>query len=84
MHYTRENNPIWLGVERLAFKTHNAKRITNLTMEKEFKITSAKHYEETMIAVFEMQEQEEPLTKAQKQEMELMIKAAEQYEAEEL
>ena len=32
----------------------------------EFKITSAKHYEETMIAIFELQEQEEPpLTKQQ-------------------
>jgi hypothetical protein len=53
-------------------------------MEKEFKITSAKHYEETMITVFEMQEQEDPLTENQKKEMDLMIKAAEQYEAEEL
>lgn len=53
-------------------------------MEKEFKITSAKHYEETMIAIFEMQEQEEPLTKAQQAEIELMLKAADKYEAEEL
>lgn len=53
-------------------------------MEKEFKITSAKHYEETMIAIFEMQEQEEPLTAAQLVEMELMLKASEKYEAEEL
>ncbi|WP_169306804.1 hypothetical protein [Pedobacter polaris] len=53
-------------------------------MEKEFKITSAKHYEETMINIFEMQEQEDPLTPAQKVEMELMIKASEKYEAEEL
>jgi len=53
-------------------------------MEKEFKITSAKHYEETMITVFELQEQEEPLTDAQKAEMALMLKAADKYEAEEL
>ncbi|MBB2146227.1 hypothetical protein GM921_12070 [Pedobacter sp. LMG 31464] len=53
-------------------------------MEKEFKITSAKHYEETMINIFEMQEQEDPLTKAQIAEMEVMIKAADKYEAEEL
>jgi hypothetical protein len=50
----------------------------------EYKITSAKHYEETMIAIFEMQEQEEPLTAAQIKEMELMLKAAEKYEDEEL
>jgi hypothetical protein len=53
-------------------------------MEKEFKITSAKHYEETMIAIFEMQEQEDPLTNAQIAEMELMLKASEKYETEEL
>ena len=53
-------------------------------MEKDFSITSAKHYEETMITIFEMQEQEEPLTAAQKAQMEIMIKAADQYEAEEL
>ena len=53
-------------------------------MEKEYKITSAKHYEETMITIFEMQEQEDPLTATQKAEMELMIKAADKYEAEEL
>lgn len=53
-------------------------------MEKEYKITSAKHYEETMINIFEMQEQEDPLTAAQIAEIELMIKAAEKYEAEEL
>ncbi len=50
----------------------------------EYKITSAKHYEETMIAIFEMQEQEDPLTKSQEKEIELMLKAAEKYEAEEL
>jgi hypothetical protein len=49
-----------------------------------FKITSAKHYEETMITIFEMQEQEEPLTKQQLAEMDLMLKAADKYEAEEL
>lgn len=53
-------------------------------MEKQFKITSAKHYEETMINIFEMQEQEDPLTASQMQEMELMLKAAEKYEDEEL
>ena len=53
-------------------------------MEKEFKITSAKHYEETMIAIFEMQEQEEPLTAAQQKEIAIMLKAADRYEAEEL
>lgn len=54
-------------------------------MEKEFKITSAKHYEETMIAIFELQEQEEPpLTKQQLAEIEVMLKAADKYEAEEL
>lgn len=55
-----------------------------IKMEKEYKITSAKHYEETMIAIFEMQEQEEPLTKAQLAEIDLMLIAAEKYEAEEL
>lgn len=50
----------------------------------DYKITSAKHYEETMIAIFEMQEQEEPLTATQIKEMELMLKAAEKYEEEEL
>ncbi|MFD0940369.1 hypothetical protein [Pedobacter boryungensis] len=53
-------------------------------MEKEFKITSAKQYEETMITIFELQEQEEPLTAVQQAEIELMIKAADKYEAEEL
>lgn len=50
----------------------------------EYKITSAQHYEETMIAIFEMQEQEDPLTAAQVKEMKLMLKAAEKYEEEEL
>jgi len=53
-------------------------------MEKDFKITSAKHYEETMITIFELQEQEKPLTKAQQAEIDIMLKAAERYEEEEL
>ncbi|WP_199117900.1 hypothetical protein [Pedobacter sp. ASV28] len=53
-------------------------------MEKDFKIITAKQYEETMIAIFEMQEQEEPLTAEQLTEMELMTKAAQRYEDEEL
>lgn len=53
-------------------------------MEKDFKITSAQQYEETMITIFELQEQEEPLTKAQLAEIEIMLKAAERYEEEEL
>lgn len=51
-------------------------------MEKEFKITSAQHYEDTMIAIFELQEQEEPLTDAQKAEIDMMLKAAQKYEDE--
>ncbi|MCY1380527.1 hypothetical protein D9M68_453630 [compost metagenome] len=59
--------------------------LSNCTqMEKEFKITSAQHYEDTMIAIFELQEQEEPLSAVQKEEIEIMLKAAEKYEAEEL
>ena len=53
-------------------------------MEKDFIITNAKQYEETMIAIFEMQEQEEPLTAKQLAEMEIMTKAAQRYEDEEL
>jgi hypothetical protein len=53
-------------------------------MDQEFKITSAKQYEETMITIFEWQEQEEPLTDAELKKMELMLKAADKYEAEEL
>ncbi|MEJ5993853.1 hypothetical protein WG904_05410 [Pedobacter sp. Du54] len=53
-------------------------------MEKDFKITSAQHYEDTMIIIFEMQEQEDPLTLAQLAEMEIMMKAAERFEEEEL
>lgn len=53
-------------------------------MDKNFKITSQKQYEETMITVFEMQEQEEPLTAEQVFEMEIMLQAAQRYEDEEL
>lgn len=53
-------------------------------MEKDFKITSAKQYEEIMITIFEMQEQEEPLSAQQKADMEIMMKAADRYEEEEL
>mgnify|MGYP003574945980 FL=1 len=53
-------------------------------MEKDFRITSAKQYEDTMIAIFEMQEQEEPLTAKELADMEVMMKAAERYEEEEL
>ncbi|MEE1946483.1 hypothetical protein VRU48_15265 [Pedobacter sp. KR3-3] len=53
-------------------------------MDKDFRITSAKQYEETMITIFEMQEQEEPLSAQQKADMEIMMKAADRYEAEEL
>lgn len=53
-------------------------------MDQDFKITSTKQYEEIMITIFEWQEQEEPLTAAQLAQMELMIKAADKYEAEEL
>ncbi len=53
-------------------------------MEKEFKITSAQHYEDTMITIFELQEQEDPLTPAQIAEIEIMMKAAAKYEDEEL
>jgi hypothetical protein len=53
-------------------------------MEKEFKITSAQHYEDTMITIFELQEQEDPLTPTQIAEIEIMLKAAAKYEDEEL
>jgi len=53
-------------------------------MDNNFKITSAKQYEETMIAIFEMQEQGEPLTTQQLSDMEIMLKAAQRYEEEEL
>ncbi|HTM97434.1 MAG TPA: hypothetical protein VL088_01760 [Pedobacter sp.] len=53
-------------------------------MEKEFKITSAQHYEDTMITIFELQEQEDPLTAAQIADIEIMLQAAAKYEEEEL
>ena len=53
-------------------------------MEKDFRITSARQYEDTMIAIFEMQEQEDPLTAKQLADMDIMMKAAERYEEEEL
>lgn len=53
-------------------------------MDSQFKITSAKQYEETMITIFEWQEQEEPLTPQQKVQMEAMLKEAARYEEEEL
>ncbi len=53
-------------------------------MDQDFKITSAKHYEETLITVFELQEQEEPLTAQELADIEIMLKAAERYEDEEL
>ena len=53
-------------------------------MEKDFRITTAKQYEDTMIAIFEMQEQEDPLTAKQLADMDIMMKAAERYEEEEL
>ena len=53
-------------------------------MEKDFKITSAQHYEDTMIIIFEMQEQEDPLTPSQLAEVQIMMKAAGKYEDEEL
>ncbi len=53
-------------------------------MEQPFRITNAKQYEETMIAIFELQEQEEPLSNQQKLEMEMMLKEAQRFEDEEL
>lgn len=53
-------------------------------MEKDFRITSAKQYEETMIAVFELQEQEDPLTAKELADIEIMLAAAQRYEDEEL
>ncbi len=58
--------------------------LKNQIMEKDFKITSAQHYEDTMITIFELQEQEDPLTATQLSEIAIMMKAAEKYEAEEL
>jgi hypothetical protein len=53
-------------------------------MDQDFKITSAQQYEDTMITIFEWQEQEDPLTADEKAQMAIMLKAAEKYEAEEL
>ena len=53
-------------------------------MDKDFKITTAKQYEDTMIAIFEMQEQEEPLTPTQLAEIAIMSKEAQRFEDEEL
>lgn len=53
-------------------------------MEKDFRITTAKQYEDTMITIFEMQEQEEPLTAKELADMEIMMQAAQRYEDEEL
>lgn len=53
-------------------------------MEKDFKISSAQQYEDTMITIFEWQEQEEPLNEQQKAEMKIMLAAAQKYEDEEL
>lgn len=53
-------------------------------MNPDFKITNAKQYEETMIAIFEMQEQEDPLTDQQMADMEIMLREAQRYEDEEL
>lgn len=53
-------------------------------MEKDFKITNAKQYEETMITIFELQEQEEPLTDLQATEMAIMMKEAQRFEDEDL
>ncbi len=53
-------------------------------MEKDFKITTEKQYEETMITIFELQEQEDPLTATQKAEMAIMITEAQRFEDEDL
>lgn len=53
-------------------------------MDKDFRITTAKQYEDTMIAMFELQEQEEPLTAKELADIEIMAKAAQRYEDEEL
>lgn len=55
-----------------------------MNIDKDFKIASAKQYEETLITVFELQEQEDPLTEKQLAEMEIMLAAAQRYEDEEL
>lgn len=52
-------------------------------MQKEIVITTEKQYEENMIAVFELQEKEEP-TAADLALIAAMLKAGEKYEAEHL
>lgn len=52
-------------------------------MEKEIIIKTEKQYEDNMVAVFELQEKEEP-TPADLKLIELMLKAGEKYEAEHL
>ncbi len=51
-------------------------------MDKDFKITTEKEYEDTMIAIFEMQEQEEPLTATQLADIAIMTKEAQRFEDE--
>ncbi|WP_156166737.1 hypothetical protein [Pedobacter sp. BMA] len=52
-------------------------------MANEIVIKTEKQYEDNMIAVFELQEKEE-LTPADLKQIELMLKAGEKYEAENL
>mgnify|MGYP003576027033 CR=1 FL=1 len=52
-------------------------------MPQEIVIKTEKQYEENMIAVFELQEKEDP-TEADLKQIELMLKAGEKYEAEHL
>jgi len=52
-------------------------------MAKEIIIKTEKQYEENMIAVFELQEKEE-LTDEDRKQIEIMLKAGEKYEAENL
>ncbi|WP_443945269.1 hypothetical protein ACJVDH_20480 [Pedobacter sp. AW1-32] len=52
-------------------------------MGNEIVIKTEKQYEENMIALFELQEKEE-LTSADKKQIELMIKAGEQFEQDHL
>jgi len=52
-------------------------------MANEIVIKTEKQYEENMIALFELQEKED-LTEADKKQIELMIKAGEQFELDHL
>ncbi len=52
-------------------------------MAQEIVIKTEKQYEDNMIAVFELQEKEDPTSDDLKQ-IELMLKAGEKYEAEHL